>query len=808
MKLEIIVLGMVQGVGYRPFVRTQAEKIGLDGLVRNRGGFVHIFASGDEPDLLAFLETLKTMSPPGAHIHDIRVRVREDNLALPKGFSIAPSSESSLFLPILPADIAICEQCAAELTSAEDRRYEYPFISCASCGPRYSIFRDIPYDRENIAMSVFEMCPSCRMEYTEEGRRCHAQTISCHDCGPRLSLITIGDRLADRGAYDEAVRYLADGRILSVKGIGGYQLVCRADRPETVDALRRLKRRDRKPFAVMFSAIEEIREICEVSDKESELLESPMRPIVILRPRRHAFSKSVVADSRFLGAFLPSTGLHQMLTSDVGPLVVTSHNLSDDPILYRDEDIPAPSEDSYAAVLTHNRAIDVPLDDSVVRVICGRVQILRRSRGYVPTPVYLHKELPVAVFAAGGDLKSSFCFASGEFCYPSTSFGDLESLASQTNYAREYERMSRLLGVKPAILAKDLHPDYFAGELLARLTGSSGEPIREPEVEGGVDLPEESAADDSMTDEVMSDDILPTTVAAENTDAAATAEEPSVETPAIPVIGVQHHHAHIASVMAEHNLSSCIGVAFDGTGYGTDGNVWGGEFFHADGVLFTREAYLSNVRIVAGDDILRRPDTIAYCYLAATGEDMRHEDSDLLRAALRNKTLTFKTSSMGRLFDAISAVLEICECSTFEGEAAILLENAAAEAVACEVAPFSLHFAKARDKDEGMPDAAAIVRDIRYAYLAGIDRRALALAFHAAIAETIALECDKIRGKYDESRVALSGGVFANVLLTELTVAALEKQNFTVYMNEAVPCNDGGLALGQAYIASHLAKGV
>lgn len=947
MNLDIVVVGRVQGVGYRPFVRAEAKALGLNGLVRNCGGFVQILVSGERSTLHLFLQVLSSKCPKRAHITGIHIRKSsEDGMIYSNGFYIAKSVEDSFFHPVLPADISICDTCSAEMMDKNDRRYRYPFISCTSCGPRFSILNNLPYDREHITMDQFQMCPACRAEYEGTGERSHAQTISCPDCGPQLLLATPEGDLQKDEALEEAISMLKAGRVLAVKGIGGYQLVCVADDDKAVLAIREFKHRDKKPLAVMLHDLSDIKAICRTSDKEEALLTSPARPIVLLEPVSERFSRHIVGDSRLIGVFLPYTGLHLMLTEACGPLVVTSLNPTDAPIIFRDTDVPRPSHEVPHGILYHNREIVTPLDDSVVRVIGERTQFIRRARGYAPTPMFLKDKTDTVILATGGDLKSALCLMAGEHAYISQYLGDLESYSAQRNYRAEYLRMENLLGLEPEILVKDMHPDYHSGRMVIlpsgskprqvtimetkaedesnRLAdyriddsifdessipldaqfpnhqadaGSATEPLTssdrqevldqtskgsmktasasasgeislqtmvsdeisasgaalivvdDPESESivkidseeqepaGFSLPKEESVDYTRNEEDVASAVVadgsesifdrPETKNSEvsgtgktdldesSNSGLAESQDGDPGSGAAPmltriteVLTVQHHHAHIASVMAEHLLPSCIGVAFDGTGYGTDGNIWGGEFLLVLGSTFTRETHLANVRIVGGDTAIKRPDTTAFCYLAATGEDMRHEDSDILRAALRNKTLTFKTSSMGRLFDAVSNVLEFSDINTFEGESAILLENAAHEAVKCEVAPFALHFAKARDKDEGMPDAAAIVRDIRYAYLVGIDRRALAYAFHEAVAEMTVNECIKIRAKTGENRVALAGGVFANAILTEMITNGLKENAFSVYMNEALPPNDGSISLGQAWIALLRRKGL
>jgi len=835
MTLSITVLGLVQGVGYRPFVARLARELGIEGTVRNSGGIVHILARGDKPSLDLFTASLSTRCPSAANVTQVMAEqvdeislvdetapsattVQSEDTANIKPhaiFSIIESESETTFTPVLPADLPMCEACGKELADPVNRRFSYPFISCVDCGPRYSIMKDIPYDRANITMDAFPLCPSCEAEYQSDNRRSYAQTISCHDCGPQLILKTDTGTFHKEDALTRAICLLKEGSILAIKGIGGYQFACKPDLAETAQTLRLLKGRDRKPFAVMFPDMTSIEETCRVSDSEKKLLLSDPRPIVLLAARENSFCAEVNGESRFQGAFLPYTALHQLLTDACGPLIMTSANLSDEPIIFRDESILNSGLPSISGVLYNEREIVTPLDDSVARVAAGRTQLIRRSRGFVPMPILLTKKTLLPILSYGGDLKGSFCVLAAGSAYLSQYFGDLEIHAVKKNFEENMKRMLRLFRVTPEYIACDLHPKYISADLASRASEVSG----------------------------------------------------------IQLVKVQHHHAHVASVMAEHGLDSCIGVAFDGTGYGTDGAVWGSEFLLCEGARFTREAHLSYVTLCGGDSSAKKADLVASCYLAAAGETIRHADEAIIRAALNSaalnsaslwqKSLTYESGSMGRLFDAVSSTLGICRENTYEGECAILLENAAARALAKGIKPYPLSFKITRPthgftapitaftapadgqtanahqagtqahtqafamgaaaQNAISPQIAAatarsactqsacttfdqisLLAEIFHAKENGRGQEELALGFHIAIAEMVVEESTAIREKSGEKRVALSGGVFANALLAEMCVNRLETAGFSVYLNEAIPGNDGGICLGQAWVCSQI----
>ncbi len=746
MTVFVTVTGVVQGVGYRPFVAGIAREARVDGLVRNSGGAVEIFASGPEAAVAEFLRLLRERRPPGAAVLELSSReVPERRFG---GFSIAPSggrAADAAGPPVFPPDLPVCGDCLREMLDPSDRRFGYPFISCASCGPRFSILDALPYDRENTSMRDFAMCGPCAAEY-RTGRRRHAQTISCRDCGPQLLFAGGGDSCEREDALRRGIALIRSGAVVAVKGVGGYQYVCLPGDAGAVERLRRLKGREKKPFAVMFPDEKSVRAACRVSPEEEALLRSPARPIVLLEKSKEVFCRGVCGESRFLGAFLPSMGLHRLLTDACGPLIVTSANRTNEPILFEDERMAELDSPLLGGVLYHTRAIRTPLDDSVARVFRGIPQVLRRSRGYVPLPIRLGVSSPKPVLAAGGDLKSCFCLLSGGRAYLSQYFGDLESYRTQRNYRSALERMERIFGIAPQTVACDLHPGYFSSDLAEKI--AAGLP-------GGRAVP------------------------------------------------VQHHHAHAASVMAEHRLDGCIGVVFDGTGYGTDGTVWGGEFLLCRGAGFRRAGRLSRVTLCGGDAAARNAALTADCYRFAAGARSGGGDFPLVSAALSSRVGTFESSSMGRLFDAAAAILGIREKNGYEGECPVALENAAAAARAAGREPYPFRF-RLSDGGDGClcADQVDFTRQLLRAAESGADRGAAALGFHRAAARMTAEMCRRIRAESGENRVALSGGVFANLLLLGDCRDLLAADGFEVYFNSAVPCNDGGISLGQAWVCA------
>ena len=741
MTVSITVLGVVQGVGFRPFVARLAHELDITGTVLNSGGIVKILADGTNEAMDKFIHRLQSQQPPGACVTQVLTEG-----APPQHFTdfkIVPSVQSLDQIPLIPPDLPLCEACRKELYNPQDRRYRYPFISCVACGPRYSILNGLPYDRETTTMESFSMCTACAHEYKgDDDRRRHAQTISCHDCGPQLILQTSAAVYHMDDALNRGIGLLKEGQILAVKGIGGYQFACLPTDKRAVGCLRILKHREKKPFAVMFPTMQMLREHCEVSSEEENLLLAPARPIVLLRKKKDVFCTEVSGESRFLGAFLAYTPLHQLLTDACGALIMTSGNLTAEPIILQDETMLTLQSPYLAGVLYNTRQIVTPLDDSVARVLCGQPQVIRRSRGYVPLPVPLQQKTEKTVLAMGGDLKSCFCLYQNDRAYVSQYFGDMEHYEVSQVYQANLTRMQHLFGMAPEAIVCDLHPNYVTSRLAEKLAKSLNK----------------------------------------------------------KVFRMQHHHAHVASVMAEHNLQSCIGVAFDGTGYGTDGAVWGSEFLLCSGAKYERLGHLNYVTLCGGDAAAKSARLTAQCCLYAAGEILEDNGFATVQAAIVHQINTRQSASMGRLFDAVSAVLGVKTENSYEGECAIALENLAAAACENGIAPYPLHFIIEYGRLECTIKQAELVKNIFWAVNNGADKGALALGFHLAVAEMALSVCKHIREKSGENKVALSGGVFASFLLTQECVRKLCGAGFRVYLNEAVPTNDSGICLGQAWL--------
>lgn len=770
---RIIVRGHVQGIGFRPYTAQMAKKHGVRGYIRNSGGNVEIFARGTEEQVTAFFNEIEKPKLAFAFVEDIiELDCKPLENEIFDSFKIEESdsgkSQGTVYIPV---DLPICESCAAELENTADRRFAYPLNSCVSCGPRFSIIQTLPYDRENTSMDAFEMCPECKAEYTALGnRRHHAQTIGCKDCGPFLKFYDESGEIKGEEALNRAIKELQAGKIIAIKGIGGYHLACLPDRDEAVRQLRVLKGRDEKPFAVMFLDLSQIEEVCFAEDKEKELLLSEARPIVVLPKKKEAFSFGVTGENNTCGCFLPYTAIQLMILKQTGPLIMTSANRSTCPIIFEDKEIKKFFNDSreplFVGILYHDRKILRRVDDSVAMASAGHAQLIRRSRGYVPQPVRIpvpgesaasdeskdktfvrKNKIPdgISVIGMGGDLKNTFCLAKGGYAYMSQHIGDLEDDSVIRHFEEAIEDLKRLTGIKPEAVACDSHPLYHS---------------------------------------------------------AAFADKLGLKT-----VKVQHHHAHIASVIAENCLTEpVIGVSFDGTGYGDDGTIWGGEFLVCRGASYKRAGHLKTFKQLGGDSSAKDARKTASCFLFSEGLEEYIEEGQekkILSAALAHNINTVDSSSMGRLFDAASSILNICRCNTYEGKCAILLEQAAARGKRKGTRPYPMSFECTWEN--GM--AVFSAKNILLSLLASEDIEASALGFHEAVAEMIVEGCreiskrEAISGSKNIMSVALSGGVFQNKLLFEQAVKGLQEAGFKVYWNRLVPPNDAGIALGQAYIA-------
>jgi hydrogenase maturation protein HypF len=745
-RTAIRVEGIVQGVGFRPYVYTLATGLGLGGFVGNDVDGVFVEVEGSSAAVTEFLRTLERDPPPLARIERVTARPITPNGDT--SFAIAPSAPVSGSGPrrtLVSADTATCADCLRELADPDDRRYRYPFINCTNCGPRFTIVRDVPYDRPFTTMAPFAMCPPCEAEYHDPAdRRFHAQPTCCPACGPRLILRDRAGNPRPGDPLAQAAELLKAGRILAVKGLGGYHLAVDAACQPATAALRARKHREDKPFAVLAADLEQARRLAEVDQTAAGLLTSPARPIVLL-PRRPAAAVAPAAapGNRSLGVMLPYTPLHHLLVRALGrPMVLTSGNVSDEPIAYRDDDALARLAPIADAFLTHDRAIHIRTDDSVARTFGARPMLIRRSRGYVPEPVTAGAGFPRPVLACGAELKNTFCLAKGRHAFLSHHIGDLENAETLRSFTEGIAHFRRLFDIDPQVVAHDLHPEYLSTKYALDLDG--------------VDLH-----------------------------------------------GVQHHHAHIASCLADNGADGpVIGVAFDGTGYGTDGTIWGGEFLVAGLAGFERGGHLAPVPMPGGAAAIRQPWRMAAAYLGPDAPD--HLDVKR-RSAERWAAVTAMaakgvnaplTSSAGRLFDAAAALLGVRDTINYEGQAAIELEQLAdpAEAAAYPAAvvagdPFQIRAADL---------LTALISDLTD----GVRAPVIAARFHHGVAAAIEAGCVLLRERHGLATVALSGGVFQNMLLLHATAARLEARGFRVLTHSRVPCNDGGISLGQAVIAA------
>lgn len=755
---RLVVRGVVQGVGLRPFASGLARRLGLDGSVRNQTGSVVIEIEGRDEDLRAFIETLVTAPPPLASIADIDVA--DQATRGERGFVIAPSAHDLGRATSLPADVATCDACLEELRDPGDRRHRYPFLSCTQCGPRFTIIRQAPFDRAATSMEPFVPCPDCRREYdTPTDRRHHAEAIACPSCGPSLAWETVAvvdrdDTPPDGAPLDVARAWLAAGRIVAVKGIGGFHLACDATCEPAVSRLRSRKARAHKPFAIMVPTLDAARGLCRVSDVEARQLESPARPIVLLGRREAdgaALAPSVAPGQAMLGVVLPYSPLHHLLADRA--LVMTSGNLADEPIARTDDEARNRLSGIADAFLVHDREIQSACDDSVIRVVGDTPVLLRRSRGYVPLPV----GLPVAVqpvLAVGADLKATVCLAEGRDGYLSQHLGDMGSVASLDALERAVAHMQRLFNIAPGLVAVDAHPAYESSRWARRWA----------------------------------------------------------EARHLPVAAVQHHRAHLAALMAEHAIGPdepVVGVVFDGTGYGDDGTVWGGEGFVGTYVALRRVASLAPAPLPAAEADIRAGARQALAHLAAAGiawdgdlpcvQACSPAERRVLAARLDRGLGTVASSSMGRLFDAVASLLGIAHVSSYEAQAAMALEAAACPGPSPHHLP-----AFATRQDDGMLrlDPAPVLRALVEGLRDGVDTGRLAAAFHDAVSDAVVAIAVHASSGLTTPTVGLSGGVFQNAWLLSHATARLQRRGFRVLTHRLVPPNDGGLSLGQAVVAA------
>lgn len=780
-RLRIDINGIVQGVGFRPTVYRYAKEKELSGWVSNTSSGVIIEVEGASSNIDDFLHSLKSSPPPQAQINDIKIcslTIQNENQ-----FKILPSiispniktqrsstlvQRSSTLVQISP-DIATCPECLRELFNPGDRRYLYPFLNCTHCGPRFTIVKSIPYDRNNTTMEKFTMCPLCRAEYDNPlDRRFHAQPNACPKCGPLLTLVSHHSSFVSRKGKDaiiDTIKLLSNGKIVAIKGLGGFHLACNALNEKAVKTLRTRKYREDKPFALMAKDVETIKKFSYVSDEEEKLLTSSKRPIVLLKKRTDCnISPSVAPNNKHLGFMLPYTPLHQLLflPRDTrcemrdAVLVMTSGNISDEPIAYHNEEAISRLSDIADYFLTHNRDIHIRCDDSVTRVFPNtqRELIIRRSRGYVPRPLTVPFTFKEEILACGAHLKNTFALAKENQIYLSHHIGDLENLETLNAFEKGIEHFKDIFKVKPKIIAHDLHPAYLSTKYAKNIHDTNNK---------------------------------------------------------IRLLGIQHHHAHIASCMADNGLKNhkVIGIAFDGTGYGDDGCLWGSEFMVADYKSYERKAYLKYIPLPGGSQAIKEPWRMAAAYLyKAYGRDIIHkfdrpfqkgqEKWNIIEKMIKHGINSPLTSSMGRLFDAVSSLIGLRDTINYEGQAAIELEQIAKPIDTTKIYNYRIKTENQLYIIDTIPIIKGIVKDLQR----NIPASTISAKFHFTISEIILDTCKLISLETGLSFVALSGGVFQNMILLSKTYTRLKKAGFKVYIHNKVPANDGGISLGQTVIAN------
>lgn len=744
LRAALEIKGIVQGVGFRPFLLRTARRLSLAGFAKNTAHGVYAEIEGAAEACEAFIACVENQAPPMARVEGVEVT----ELA-PTGqadFRILPSAGGAADTFVSP-DIGICDRCLADILNVRDRRFGYAFTNCTACGPRFSIINDIPYDRANTTMADFELCPDCRAEYENPlDRRFHAQPTACPVCGPQVKFEADG-AAADSNPFDEFERYIKSGKTVAVKGLGGYHLACDALSESTVSLLRERKHRFEKPFAVMLGGVEAARKYCEVDSLEEKLLESAERPIVLLKKRPDCpIAHGAAPDNGRLGVMLPYTPLHCLIMSRCEALVMTSANISDEPMIFDDERAKKELVGISDAVLTHNRRIRRRVDDSVCIVINGKIRVVRRARGYAPEPLAIEGGAK-ALLAVGAQQKNTFCLAKGGYAFVSSHIGDLDGLEAQESFKAEIASFQRLFGCEPRAVACDMHPDY-ASTRFARSMG-------------------------------------------------------------LPVVEIQHHKAHFAGVLAEHHEADdrVIGLVFDGTGYGEDGCIWGGEMLFGGITSSRRIGHLRYFRLPGGEAAVREPwRTAAYLVNEVCGAEktavLFNKFSDRLSVVITAAKAGLnspQTSSVGRLFDAVAAIAGVSYEAAYEGQAAIELEQAAEKNAEGEY-----RFEIYEENGVFVFDWRGVIKSAAEDALSGTAAGVISARLHRAVIRLIADSACLAAEKLGSKKLALSGGVFQNEILLSGAENALNDKGFTVYSNERTPTNDGGISFGQAAAAAYI----
>jgi hydrogenase maturation protein HypF len=753
---HITINGIVQGVGFRPFIHKVADDYKLKGWICNSTEGVELEIEGEEDDVKNIAKILQKKHPPLAMIKEIKVKKMP--LIGFKDFRIVKSyTNNSSPVTLIPPDISICDECIKELNNPSDRRYCYPFINCTNCGPRFTIIKDIPYDRDKTTMREFLMCHKCSAEYSDiTNRRYHAQPNACHTCGPEVILYQGEKRIITDNPFEEVQRRLKTGQIGAIKGLGGFHLTCDAMNDSAVSRLREIKLREQKPFAVMVKDIDSIKKFCHLSKGALKILNSRERPILLLKKKTKGYlSENIAPGNNYIGVMLAYTPLHYLLFQKSNfVLVMTSANFRDEPIIYQNQEAFDKLVEKVDFLLVHNRPIYNRCDDSVIKYSFNRAIFIRRARGYAPYPIILSKKAR-QIFAAGPEDKNTVCFTRDEYAFPSQHLGDLKN---QENYEAYQEAIDRIINVfqfNPELIACDLHPDYLSTVFAEKMSQEKG----------------------------------------------------------LPLLKVQHHQAHIASCMAENNLNEkVIGVVFDGSGLGEDGTIWGGEFLISDIKSYKRVGHLKYKPMPGGELAIHQPWRMAYSYLYSYfGEEalnlklpfIRRNESNnlkLLMQMIDKKINSPSTSSCGRLFDAIASLIGLRDEVDFEGQAAIELESI------CKLR-YKENYAyniikKSESASEYIVNTEYMFKQVINDLEKNVDIKKIATQFHNTVAEIILSMCVTIREQYGINKVVLSGGVFQNSFLLNQTIKRMNKKNFVIFLHKKMPPNDACISLGQAVIAN------
>ncbi|MCK4359972.1 MAG: carbamoyltransferase HypF [Candidatus Cloacimonetes bacterium] len=763
-RAEIILKGIVQGVGFRPFIKRTALRFGLYGFVENREYGVRIIAVGLKDKILEFFDDLLKNSPQVAKIIESEITYKDEITFLEKDFHIEISKKNGEISALIPPDIASCDICLKEVDNPNNRHYNYPFTNCTNCGPRFSIIKSIPYDRKNTTMKDFEMCSACKQEYsTIEDRRFHAQPTACPECGPELSLIRLENNNSTVIAYkqdalEKTIQLLKSGEIVAIKGLGGYHLACDALNISTVNRLRKLKHRPFKPFALMADSIKTIEKYCYVNLSEKKMLTGQQKPIVLLKKKSYNSLLHIAPYIFNIGFMLTYTPLHHIIMKNFKVLVMTSGNVSDEALEKEDESALKNLQPITKYFLTYNREIFNRVDDSIIKFVDKQKILIRKARGFIPIPIKIDNfQNTPQIFTAGADMKGSFGLIKNNLFIGSQYLGDLGYASNIDFYKETLHYFENIFEIKPEIAIADSHPNYFS-----------------------TNFAENYARENNLT-----------------------------------LIHIQHHLAHTYSVMAEHNLLETIGVSFDGTGFGDDGNIWGGEFFIVNGKNNKRVAHLKYQPVVSGEKMSKEPWRMALIYLyGSCPEEIdnfigsgKFPQKEFILKILKHKQPNLYTSSIGRLFDAVASLLSVCHYNSYEGEAAMKLEalviSNLGEGPPNLIGGYSKkeyynwhlitrNFPWEIDVSETIKE---IVKDIQKKK----SKNYISSRFHFTILDIIYQTCQKIRQKFGIDNVSFSGGVFQNALLVDIIMKRFKNSEFKIFFNEQVPPNDAGIALGQVY---------